>query len=58
MAAAIADGERYLAPWPTELADGDMWYYPQATAAAAAAAALAALSTTVPPTVGVEADRW
>jgi len=43
MATALCEGERFLSPWPSELADGDLRYLQQPAATAAATVALAAL---------------
>ena len=42
MAAALSAGERFLAPWPRNLHDGNLFYLDPRSAAAAAEAALRA----------------
>ena len=42
-AAELEAGKRLLVCWPADLADGEVWYYPQEAACEAAAAARTAL---------------
>ena len=43
MAEALLADERFLAEWPDDLVDPDLWYHEQGVAAAAAVRALAAV---------------